>query len=59
MVKPQVEEGGLVETCIPWGRHHGRSRSWGSGGGEVRQHPETGLSCPPFGQVGFWHLSAA
>ena len=24
-------------------------------GGEVGQQPETGLSCPPFGQVGFWH----
>ena len=33
MVRPLVEEGGLVEPGIPGRRHRGRSRSWGSGGG--------------------------
>ena len=33
MVGPLVEEGGLVEPCIPWRKHRSHSRSWGSGGG--------------------------
>ena len=33
MVKLPDEEGGLVKPGIPWRRHRGRSRSWGSRGG--------------------------
>ena len=41
-------------------RHSREKASWsqpqlGQWGGEVGQHPETGFSCPPLGQVGFWH----
>ena len=53
MVKLLVEEGGLVEPGIPWRRHCGRSRSWGSGGGWLGSTQRRASRVLPWGRWGF------
>ena len=53
MVKLLVEEGGLVEPGIPWTRHRGRSRSWGSEGGRLDSTRRRVSRALPYGRWGF------
>ena len=53
MVRPLVEEGGLVEPGIPGRRYRGRSRSWGSGGGRSGSTQRRASRVLPWGRWGF------